>query len=168
MINWHWLWSEWIRPLAEAVVLALFIIIFIAQSFKVDGSSMENTLFGGERILVDKLTYRFRKPRRSEIIVLKMPRSQYIKRIIALGGDTVQERFGIVYVNGIPLQESYVDHKTTMNWGPILVPQGHVWVMGDNRPKSDDSRGSVGFLPLENVVGRALFRFWPLTRINVL
>ncbi|HHY14569.1 MAG TPA: signal peptidase I [Firmicutes bacterium] len=167
MINWQWLWSEWIRPILEAAALALFIVFFVAQSYKVDGSSMEKTLWGGERIVVDKLTYRFRQPRRGEIIVLKMPESRYIKRIIALGGDTILERSGTIYVNGIPLQESYVEHKTNMNWGPILVPKGHVWVMGDNRPQSDDSRGSVGFLPLRDIVGRAIFRFWPPGKVGL-
>lgn len=70
-MNWSYLWREWIRPLGGAVVLALFIIVFVAQSFRVDGASMENTLMHGERLMVDKLTYRFREPRRGEIIVLE-------------------------------------------------------------------------------------------------
>lgn len=167
MLNWKWLWQEWLRPLGEAAVLALLIILFVAQSFKVDGASMENTLFHGERILVDKISYRFREPKRGEIIVLNMPEGRYIKRIIALGGDLIQERNGVVFVNGRPLEEPYVEHKTTLNWGPLLVPPGHVWVMGDNRPRSNDSRGSVGFLPAQDIVGRALFRFWPLTRLRM-
>jgi signal peptidase I len=148
------------------VILAAFIIVFVAQSYRVDGASMENTLFHGERLMVDKLTYRFREPRRGEIIVLNMPHSRFIKRIIAVGGDTVQERGGAIFVNGVPLSEPYVDNKTAMNWGPLLVPEGHVWVMGDNRPRSDDSRGTVGFLPVKDIVGRAIFRYWPLNRIG--
>ncbi len=165
-MNWSWLWREWIRPLGGAVILALFIIVFVVQSYRVDGASMENTLFHGERLMVDKLTYRFREPRRGEIIVLNMPRSRFIKRIIAVGGDSIQERSGVIYVNGAALDEPYVDNKTTMNWGPFLVPEGHVWVMGDNRPRSDDSRGTVGFLPNGDIVGRALFRYWPLNRFG--
>ncbi|NLJ80535.1 MAG: signal peptidase I [Firmicutes bacterium] len=167
MFNWHWLWTEWIRPFLEAAVLALFIAFFIAQPFKVDGASMENTLFHGERVIVDKLTYRFREPRRGEIIVLNMPNSKYIKRIIAVAGDVILEREGVIHVNGAPLKESYVDNRTKMSWGPFLVPEGHVWVMGDNRPRSDDSRGSVGFLAVTDIIGRALFRFWPITRWGV-
>ena len=165
-MNWSWLWREWIRPLGGAVILALFIIVFVVQSYRVDGASMENTLFHGERLMVDKLTYRFREPRRGEIIVLNMPRSRFIKRIIAVGGDSIQERSGVIHVNGAALDEPYVDNKTTMNWGPFLVPEGHVWVMGDNRPRSDDSRGTVGFLPNGDIVGRALFRYWPLNRFG--
>ena len=157
-MNWSWLW--------RGGILALFIIVFVVQSYRVDGASMENTLFHGERLMVDKLTYRFREPRRGEIIVLNMPRSRFIKRIIAVGGDSIQERSGVIYVNGAALDEPYVDNKTTMNWGPFLVPEGHVWVMGDNRPRSDDSRGTVGFLPNGDIVGRALFRYWPLNRFG--
>ena len=97
-----------------------------------------------------------------------MPGTRFIKRIIAVGGDTVQERGGVIFVNGVAVEEPYVDNKTSMNWGPILVPQGHVWVMGDNRPRSDDSRGSVGFLPVSRIVGRALFRYWPLNRLGTI
>ncbi|NMB01865.1 MAG: signal peptidase I [Firmicutes bacterium] len=167
LINWNWLWNEWIRPLGGALVFALLIIIFIGQSFRVDGASMENTLFDGERLWVDKVAYRFRDPRRGEIIVLNVPGNRFIKRVIALAGDTIEERGGVVYVNGQPIEEPYVDNKTRMNWGPIRVPEGHLWVMGDNRPRSDDSRGSVGFLAIEKVVGRAVFRYWPLNRIGV-
>ncbi len=88
MVNMNWLWKEWILPFIKAAILAGLIIVFIAQSFKVEGISMENTLFGGERIMVDKLTYRFREPRRGEIIVLKMPDSKLIKRIIAVSGGS--------------------------------------------------------------------------------
>ncbi|HKM42576.1 MAG TPA: signal peptidase I [Limnochordia bacterium] len=165
-MNWSWLWREWIRPFGGAVILALVIIVFVGQSFKVDGASMENTLFHGERLMVDKLTYRFRDPRRGEIIVLNMPGTRFIKRVIAVGGDTIEERLGVVYVNGLPTDEPYVDNRTTMTWGPFTVPEGHVWVMGDNRPRSDDSRGTVGFLALRDIVGRAIFRYWPLNRIS--
>lgn len=168
MINWSWLWEEWIRPFGSAIILAFFIIVFVAQSFKVEGSSMKNTLYDAERLMVDKLTYRFREPRRGEVIVLRVPGSKYIKRIIAIGGDNIQEINGVVMVNGKTIDEPYVDNKTKMTWGPFSVPEGHVWVMGDNRPRSDDSRGSVGFLPTKNIVGRALFRYWPLTKIGVL
>ena len=165
-INWTWLWNEWIRPLGSAVILALFIIVFVGQSFKVEGVSMENTLFDGERLMVDKLTYRFRNPRRGEIIVLNVPRARFIKRIIAVEGDIIEERRGVIFLNSKPLDEPYVDNKTNMSWGPIVVPEGHVWVMGDNRPRSDDSRGSVGFLPIDKIVGRAVFRYWPLNRLG--
>ncbi len=163
-MNWSWLWKEWIRPLGGAVILATFIIVFIGQSFRVDGASMENTLYNGERLMVDKLTYRVRAPRHGEIIVLNVPGARFIKRVIAVGGDTVQERNGVIFVNGIPVDEPYVTNKTAMNWGPFLVPENHVWVMGDNRPRSDDSRGTVGFLPVSDIVGRAVFRYWPLSR----
>lgn len=165
-MNWSWWWQEWIRPVGSAIIFSALIIIFVGQMFKVDGASMENTLHHGERLVVDKLTYRFRKPQRGEIIVLNVPGSRYIKRIIAVEGDVIQEQNGVIYLNGIALEEPYIDNRTNMNWGPIDIPENHVWVMGDNRPRSNDSRGTVGFLPIQNIVGRAIFRCWPLNRIG--
>ncbi len=134
MVNMNWLWKEWILPFIKAAILAGLIIVFIAQSFKVEGISMENTLFGGERIMVDKLTYRFREPRRGEIIVLKMPDSKLIKRIIAVSGDLIEERRGgVISINGVPQKESYVTNRTNMNWGgPFFCTRGGACV-GDGR-----------------------------------
>ena len=166
MITFDYLWKEWILPFIHAAFWAALIIIFVVQSFRVDGISMENTLYDGERIFVEKVSYRFREPRRGEIIVLKAPAGKLIKRVIAVGGDVIQERSGVIYINGVPQEEEYVTHKTNMNWGPIIVPEGHVWVMGDNRPRSDDSRGSVGFLSTADIVGRAIVRYWHLNRVG--
>lgn len=163
---------EYAEALAVAVVLAVFIIVFIAQSFLVHGQSMEPTLHNGERLLVDKLTYRFRPPNRGEIVVFQYPadpRRRFIKRIIGVPGDTIEIHDNVVYLNGIPLQEEYVQGPTRwMHPGPVTVPPDHYFVLGDNRLNSDDSRfQDVGFVPRRNVVGRAVFVYWPLTRIGL-
>ena len=164
-MNWSYLWREWIHFGRRSCFSPFHhrVCGTVLQGGRcVDGKHAHD----GERLMVDKLTYRFREPRRGEIIVLNVPGARFIKRIIAVGGDTIEERNGVIHVNGEAIDEPYVDNKTNMNWGPFRVPEGHVWVMGDNRPRSNDSRGTVGFLPVKNIVGRAIFRYWPLNRIS--
>ncbi|NLV91225.1 MAG: signal peptidase I [Firmicutes bacterium] len=167
---------EYVEALVIAVVLALFIITFIAQSFLVQGSSMVPTLHDGERLLVDKLTWRFREPKRGEIVVFRYPsdpRRKFIKRIIGVPGDQVLIKQGYVYVNGERLEETYINgptfgaiYRDTM---PVQIPEGHYYVLGDNRTNSDDSRfDDVGLVPRELLVGRALLRYWPLAEIGIL
>jgi signal peptidase I len=160
---------EYVESFVIALALASFIIIFIMQSFYVQGLSMEPTLHHGERLMVDKLTYRYREPKRGEIVVFRYPsdtRRKYIKRVIGLPGDQVEVRKHLVYVNGIPLSEPYINGPTYRDYGPIIIPEGTYFVLGDNRNNSDDSRFSdVGPVPRKLLIGRALFLYWPLTRI---
>lgn len=162
---------EYAEALAIAVVLALFIITFIAQSFLVQGSSMEPSLHNGERLLVDKLSYRFRQPDRGQIVVFKYPsdpRRKFIKRVVGVPGDDVEIRDTEVFLNGQKLQEVYINGPTYGDFGPVSVPAGHYFVLGDNRNNSDDSRfPDVGFVPRQNVVGRALVVYWPVTRVQL-
>lgn len=157
---------EYIESFGVAVALALFIIIFVAQSFLVQGESMVPTLDDGERLLVDKVSYRFRPPRRGEIIVFgypKDPRRKFIKRVIGIPGDTVEIRDRRLVVNGEPVEEGYIRGTMFQPYGPVTVPPGAVWVLGDNRNNSEDSRfPDVGFVPLKSIVGRAVFIYWPL------
>lgn len=159
---------EWIEVFIKAGILAFLIITFIAQSYIVDGISMLPTLEDGQRLIVEKVSYRFRDPLPGEIVVLNVPNAQYIKRVIAVGGDIIEARGGQVFVNGVRIDEPYVSAATYPNFGPLVVPEGHLWVMGDNRPYSNDSRGTVGFLEESAVVGRAVFRYWPLTKVGLL
>lgn len=168
---------EYLEAFGIAVVLAVFIIVFIAQSFLVQGSSMEPNLHNGERLLVDKVTYRFRAPRRGEVVVFKNPtdpRRKFIKRIIGLPGDKVEIRDNHVFLNGERLDEPYVLSPTLGPYGQpkfpaAEVPEGKYFVLGDNRNNSDDSRyPDVGFVPRENFVGRALILYWPVTRAGIL
>lgn len=156
---------EYAKALLQAGILAAIIIIFVAQSHLVDGQSMENTLFDRERLMVDKLSYRFIEPKRGEIIVFKYPKnpkSRFVKRVIGIPGDVIEIRDRVVYVNGVPLDEPYIKAPTYYNMSPVKVLPNHVFVMGDNRNNSLDSRfADVGQIPYELIVGRALFSYWP-------
>lgn len=157
---------EYAESFAVAVILALFIIFFVAQSFLVQGVSMEPTLHDGERLLVDKVTYRLREPRRGEIVVFgypKEPRRKFIKRIVGLPGDIVEIRDRTLFINGQPVAEEYIRGPMYQPFGPVQVPEGAYFVLGDNRNNSEDSRfRDVGPVPRKNIVGRALLVYWPL------
>lgn len=163
---------EYAEAIVIAVILALFIMTFIARSFSVDGSSMYPTLHHGERLLVDEITYRFREPQRGDIVVFKYPanpKAKFIKRVIGLPGDTVLIRDGTLLLNGEPLSEPYLGERMVGDYGPYVVPPGTVFVLGDNRNYSEDSRyRDVGYVPRDYMVGRAVLRFWPLNRIGVI
>ncbi|HAI20763.1 MAG TPA: signal peptidase I [Clostridiales bacterium UBA8153] len=156
-----------LREILETILLALVIALlirgFVMESFVVQGSSMERTLFGGERLLVDKLSYRVRLPRPGEIIVFRDPRApgrDYIKRVVAVAGETIEIDRGRVYVDGRAVFEPDLMRWGMANFPPLLVPEGEVFVLGDNRGNSDDSR-AFGPVPAELIRGRAFFVFWP-------
>ncbi|NLY11743.1 MAG: signal peptidase I [Firmicutes bacterium] len=146
-------------------------MIFIARAFTVDGASMMPTLHHGERLLVDKISYRFVEPKRGEIVVFKYPanpREHFIKRIIGIPGDKVAIIDGKVYVNDQVLEEDYISAPARIGFSPQVVPEGHYFVLGDNRNNSEDSRArSVGFVPRELIVGRAIWRYWPVTKLTI-
>lgn len=162
---------EYVETIVGAVVLAFLIMTFVARAFTVDGPSMMPTLMDGERLLVDKLSYRFIEPRRGDIVVFRYPADpsqHFIKRIIGLPGDTVEIRGGQVFINGALLTEDYVLQRAFGRFGPRQVPEGTYFVLGDNRNNSEDSRDPrVGFVPRSHVVGRAVWRYWPLGRMAV-
>lgn len=164
--------QEYVEAIVIAVVLAVFIMTFIARSFVVEGHSMDPTLQDGQRLLVDELTYRFKEPRRGEIVVLRFPadtRVRFIKRVIGLPGDNIVVHAGRVVLNGKPLDESYIAEPVIGEFGPYVVPPASYFVMGDNRNHSEDSRyPQVGYVPRKLLVGRALFRYWPLTAISTI
>ncbi len=201
-------WKELPILIVIALILALVIKTFLVQAFSIPSNSMQNTLQQGDRVLVDKLTPWFgSKPERGEVIVFHDPdgwlpetpmqtnvfqdvmsfiglmpsanEKDLIKRVIAVGGDTVQcKRGGPVKVNGTPLKEtSYLYPGNTPcddePFGPIKVPKGKLWVMGDHRQDSLDSRYHQnqkygGMVPEQEVVGRAIVVAWPVTRWSTL
>jgi signal peptidase I len=145
------------------MALILFVLINVVSArIRVDGPSMEPTLVSGELVMVNKLAYRFGTPEIGDIVVFYFPRDpaqEYIKRLIGLPGDQVSIDAGIVSVNGVPLNEPYLAYqpKYTGTW---VVPDGQVFVLGDNRNNSSDSH-SWGTVPLEYIVGKALLVYWP-------
>lgn len=161
---------EFFKTLIIAFVLAQLIMVSVAQAFQVEQFSMEPTLLPRDRVLVDKFTYRFRQPHRGDVIVLKYPLNQqrnYIKRIVALPGDKLQVKDGKLYVNGRRVAEPYLNGAPQGTYGPITVPGGSVFVMGDNRNNSEDSR-AFGALKRNLVVGQAILIYWPPNRLTLL
>ena len=173
---WRRLWEgqrENIRILAIALVIALFLRVFIAEPRFIPSNSMEPTLHIGDRLLVDKISTRLHPPHTGDIIVFQPPPQlqeygyrgdqAFIKRVIATPGETVTVTDHHVLVDGEPLQESYTLEPPDYLMGSITVPPGGLFVMGDNRNDSNDSH-VWGILPQDNVIGIARFRFWPLSR----
>ncbi len=165
--------KEFLQSLLIAGILAFFIITFVAQSFVVDGQSMYGTLHDGERLFVNKFVYRFNAPARGDIIVFSpqgAPGKKYIKRVIGLPGDTVYIKDGTTYINGEPIEESYLPEKMMGDFGPYQVPAENVFVLGDNRNHSADSRfpGLVGYVDYDTISGKAFWVYWPLSRMRVI
>jgi signal peptidase I len=162
----------WIREILEtlvpAVLLALLINMFVAQATRVDGPSMLPGLHTNQRLVVEKVSYRLHPPHRGDVVVLRLPHNPaelLIKRVIALAGDTIEIRDGTVLVDGQVLTESYVAESTNGVMASRLVPEDSVFVMGDNRGQSNDSR-SFGPVSVSSVVGRAFVSYWPLSTIG--
>jgi len=161
-----------VETLVGAAILALFIMTFVARAFTVDGPSMLPTLEDGQRLLVDRLTYRFQDPQRGDVVVFRYPanpRQHFIKRIIAIPGDEVLISRGTVYVNGVALEEPYIAGPMFGSFGPVVVPPDSYFVLGDNRNNSEDSRDRrVGFVPRDHIIGRAIWRYWPLQDMSII
>jgi signal peptidase I len=155
---------EILETVVPALLIALLINIFVGQATRVEGQSMEPNLHSDQRLVVEKLSYRFHGPQRFDIVVIEMPsqgEELLIKRVIGLPGETVEFKDGHVFVNGQMLEESFTSEDTQAGrQGTITVPPLHVFVLGDNRNRSNDSR-SFGPVPIENIVGRAWFSYWP-------
>lgn len=171
--------------LEYAVILVVaFVLVFglikpfVVEAFKVPTESMVPTLLVQDRFLANKFIYRFTEPERGDIVVFESvdpnPKGEFdilVKRVAGLPGDTVQVQGGTLLVNGRPQNEPYLNTDVlpdvTPSYGPREVPEGHVFVLGDNRGNSGDSR-FFGFVPMENLKGEAFLRFWPLGRAEIL
>jgi len=153
-----------------ATVLSVFIITFIVQAFYIPSTSMKPLLNPGDRILVNKFIYRFREPKREEIAVFKYPIDpsiNFVKRIIAVPNDKVKIKDGEVYLNGKALAEEYKLEARYTDFTETRIPEGHYFVLGDNRNNSEDSR-YWGFVPEENMLGRVFLIFWPPSRMRII
>lgn len=173
-------WQFWnsqrsnIQTVAIALVLSIFIRLFVAEPRFIPSDSMVPTLAVGDRLVVEKVSYRFHLPTAGDIIVFHPPdilqqafgyeNSQaFIKRIIATPGDRIRVEQGTVYVNDAPLREPYIADTPNYTLKTVDVPEHAYFVMGDNRNNSNDSH-VWGFLPEQNIIGRAVFCFWPFNR----
>ncbi|MFD2670626.1 signal peptidase I [Marinicrinis sediminis] len=170
---------DWIKTIAIALVLVLLIKTFLLGNYQVEGQSMEPNFYDGERIIVNKIIYDFREPKRGEVIVLHSPDGRdFIKRIIALPGETIEVKGDDVLINGEKLEEPYLEEAVRReieqgrqyNYSndPLkTVPEDQYFVMGDNRPYSKDSR-EIGFIPADDIVGRADLIYWPFPDFQLL
>lgn len=155
-----------------AVVLAFLIITFVVQAFYIPSGSMEPTLRVGDRILVAKFYYRLAPIQRGDVIVFRYPLNpgkDFVKRVVGLPGDTVELRSGVVLVNGRPrpdLTPAHGEASCPQDYGPKKVEAAHLFVMGDNRCNSEDSR-FFGLVPVRNVVGKAVVVYWPPHRVGL-
>src|SRR3990172_5109086 len=150
---------EVLKTLLIAFLLAQLIMVSVAQAFQVEQFSMEPTLLPHDRVLVSKFIYRLRYPR--------SPERNYIKRVIGLPGEKIGIRKGKLYVNGQPIRENYLDGDIVGDYGPVTVPADSVFVMGDNRNNSEDSR-AFGPLKQDLIVGQAILIYWPPRRAQLL
>ena len=166
---------EWGAILVVAVLAAILIRSFVVQPFFIPSGSMEPTLQVGDRVLVNKLSYSFHSVHRGDIVVFSKPPNDtspgvkdLIKRVIGLPGETISAQDGHVDINGRPLAEPWLPRGvTTGNFGPVVIPKGDYFMMGDNRGDSADSR-VLGPVSGKLFVGRAFLRVWPLSRIGFL
>lgn len=167
-------WVEGIQTIGLSVLLALGIRHFVAEARYIPSGSMEPTLQINDRLVIEKISYYFNPPERGDIVVFWPPdsvfegqpsRDAFIKRVIGLPGDTVEVTNGRVLVNGAPLDETYIKAEPEYEWGPETVPDDSYLVLGDNRNSSFDSH-SWGFVPRDNIIGKAVVRFWPPSRVG--
>ncbi|NJR60148.1 MAG: signal peptidase I [Cyanobacteria bacterium CRU_2_1] len=168
---------ENLQILAIALALAILIRLFVAEPRYIPSDSMVPTLEIGDRLVVEKVTYSFRSPAAGDIVVFDpppllqefgyAPDKAFIKRIIGIPGDVIRIQESQVYLNDQPLTETYIAEPPDYELAPVHVPEGQYFVMGDNRNNSNDSH-VWGFLPQSNIIGRAVFRFYPIDRIGVI
>jgi signal peptidase I len=166
--------TEWVVAIGIAVLVAFVIKTFVLQAFVIPSGSMEDTLQIGDRVLVRKIAFDIDDVQRGDIVVFRNPArlpsepEHLIKRVVGLPGDTLESRDGVVFVNGDRIEEGYLKPgSATDRLPPTEVPDGSLWVMGDNRRASEDSRAK-GPIPADDLVGRAVVRIWPVSRIDLI
>ncbi|MFH1397674.1 MAG: signal peptidase I [Candidatus Omnitrophota bacterium] len=180
---------EWVESIIVAFFLAMFIRTFVVQAYRIPTGSMRMTLIEGDIILVNKFLYgakvpfinwrlpAVRQPKRGDVVVFiypENPKKDFIKRLVASGGETVEIRYGTVYINGSPLIDPLFSQRYYYNRGKyclegekVIVPEDSYFVMGDNSISSQDSR-FWGFVPKDNIRGNAILIYWPLNRIRMI
>ena len=162
--------SVWLRDLIISLAISAFIIIFLYQPVKVEGTSMMPSLDDQERIFVNKFVYRLEPIQRGDIVVFRYPRDpskSYIKRVIGLAGDRIRIEDGLVYVNGQPLAEDYVPpaYGDQRSIPETVVPPNNYFLLGDHRTMSNDSR-DFGPVEAEFIYGKAVFGYWPMDKMG--
>lgn len=158
----------WIISLAAAVIIALAFRFFVFEFIRVEGPSMQPTLYTDEYVFMEKVSYWFRTPERGDIIICSFPNSResYVKRVIGEPGDRIKVQDGVLYINGMPDHE-FFSGVIDKDIAELTVPENSVMVMGDNRNESRDSRDpGVGPIPYDKILGRAVFVIFPFDKIH--
>ncbi len=162
--------QDLVETIVFAFIVAMLIRTFVIEPFLINGPSMQPEFHTGERLYLNRAVYHLRQPRRFEVIVFRYPfnpSKDYLKRVIALPGERIALKGGVVYINGQPLAEDHPMVHQAFDFAETLVPPGTVFVLGDNRPNSEDSR-IFGPVPLKNIKGKAFIRFWPLNTVGLI
>ncbi|MFD2628365.1 signal peptidase I [Oceanobacillus kapialis] len=171
-------WLDWLKALLIAFGLAFIVRTFLFAPIVVDGPSMLPTLHDRDQMIINKISYRFSDPERFDIVVFHASEQKdFIKRVIGLPGEQVAVRDNVLYINDEPVEEPFWTDQTEMYTddfeleelpgGYETVPEGHVFVLGDNRSNSTDSR-ILGPIPMDQVVGKTSLRYWPFDRIDII
>ncbi|ETI70789.1 signal peptidase I [Neobacillus vireti] len=169
--------KSWIKTIFIALGITLVIRTFLFSPYVVDGASMEPTLHDHEKIFVNKVYYSDHF-NRGDIIIIKGPDENYVKRIIGMPGDEIEMKGDQLFINQVPYKETYLAEnlkfakqqgsKLTEDFGPIVLPKNQYYVMGDNRLYSKDSRNGLGFIKQENIIGKSEFVLLPFSKIRIL
>ncbi|MDO4281531.1 MAG: signal peptidase I [Peptococcaceae bacterium] len=166
--------KDYILPVVIALAIVIVLRMFVLGMYYVPSGSMIPTLQINDKVVVTKLSYKMHEPERGDVVVFKyppneeqgLPEKDYVKRLIGLPGEKLEIKNNTVYINDMPVEEPYVNSNTNMpDYGPITIPEGEYFMMGDNRNDSSDSR-VWGFVPEEYLIGKAQLIYWPLAHVG--
>jgi len=159
----HLVW-EFITTIIPAILIALFINVYIAEAAEIEaGPSMQPNFYAGYRVMTEKVSYYLHLPRRGDVVVVERPENEgnLIKRVIGLPGETIEVRNGHAIINGEPIDEPWVANFGGRDVASTRIPEDHIFIMGDNRPVSRDSR-EIGPVQIDSIIGRGWFVYWPI------
>ncbi|MGP4075029.1 signal peptidase I [Halobacillus sp. K22] len=155
---------EWIKAIVVAIALAFILRTFFFATSIVEGASMDPTLENGERVMFNKIIYYIDEPERGDIVIIEKPVKSYVKRIVGQPGDTIEIRDHTLFINGKEQNQPYLNQsaiQSTRDFSEVEVPEGHYFVMGDNRSISKDSRNGLGFVEESEIIGRTELVIYP-------
>ncbi|MDO8885864.1 signal peptidase I [Candidatus Oleimmundimicrobium sp.] len=160
--------KETVFIIVAALIFSFIIRFFVVEALTIQQHSMDSTLHDGDRVLVSKFVYRLSDIENGDIIILKSPmnKTDFVKRVVATEGQTIEIKEGVLVINGKPVEEPYIKNHDLSGLESIEIPQDYVFVAGDNRPNSYDSR-IFGPILEDDVVGKAFFIYWPVDRIGL-
>jgi len=168
---------DYLQGIVVFMAILVMIYLFVFSPQEINGASMEDTFYNKELIVTNKIVYKLHPPERGDVVIFKSPRNKdidYIKRVIALPGETIKLEASKYYINGQALSEPYLSEGIYTAGGAYLqegqetiIPEGYYFVSGDNRPHSSDSR-EFGPIPLEDFIGKGMFRYWPINKFTII